>query len=67
STCPKNRRLIFTQKIYLHYLLPFSNRRTHVILHNFFITIARKLRFRTIPQAQRALSNQLHKVFSFFV
>ncbi|MEH1965960.1 MULTISPECIES: ISAs1 family transposase [unclassified Nostoc] len=37
------------------------------ILHNFFITIARKLRFRTIPQAQRALSNQLHKVFSFFV
>ncbi|MEH1977124.1 MAG: ISAs1 family transposase [Nostoc sp.] len=37
------------------------------ILHNFFITIARKLCFRTIPQAQRALSNQLHKVFSFFV
>ncbi|WP_334785046.1 hypothetical protein [Nostoc sp.] len=37
------------------------------ILHNFFITIARKLRFRTIPQVQRALSNQLHKVFSFFV
>ncbi|MCF2148784.1 ISAs1 family transposase [Desmonostoc muscorum LEGE 12446] len=37
------------------------------ILHNFFITIARQLRFRTIPQAQRALSNQLHKVFSFFV
>ncbi|MEH1906974.1 hypothetical protein [Nostoc sp.] len=37
------------------------------ILHNFFITIARKFRFRTIPQAQRALSNQLHKVFSLFV
>lgn len=37
------------------------------ILHNFFITIARQLGFRTIPQAQRALSNQLHKVFSFFV
>lgn len=37
------------------------------ILHNFFITTARKLGFRTIPQAQRALSNQLHKVFSFFV
>ncbi|MBD0301573.1 MAG: ISAs1 family transposase [Tolypothrix sp. T3-bin4] len=37
------------------------------ILHNFFITIARKLGFRTIPQAQRALSNQLDKVFSFFV
>nr|WP_233715784.1 ISAs1 family transposase [Nostoc favosum] len=37
------------------------------ILHNFFITIARKLRFRTIPQAQRALSNQLDQVFSFFV
>ncbi|MBD1945680.1 hypothetical protein H6F50_25580 [Coleofasciculus sp. FACHB-712] len=30
-----------------------------VILHTFFITIARFLGFRTIPQAQRALSNQL--------
>ncbi|MEH2246710.1 hypothetical protein [Nostoc sp.] len=37
------------------------------ILHNFFITNARNLCFRTILQAQRALSNQLHKVFSFFV
>ncbi len=37
------------------------------ILHNFFITIARYLGFRTIPQAQRALANQLQKVFSFFV
>ncbi|MEH2413564.1 ISAs1 family transposase [Nostoc sp.] len=37
------------------------------ILHNFFIPIAPKLCFQTIPQAQRALSNQLHKVFSFFV
>ncbi|MBD2516493.1 ISAs1 family transposase [Nostoc sp. FACHB-973] len=37
------------------------------ILHNFFITNARQIGFRTIPQAQRALSNQLHKVFSFFV
>jgi predicted transposase YbfD/YdcC len=37
------------------------------ILHTFFITIARFFGFRTIPQAQRALSNQLHKVFSFFV
>jgi predicted transposase YbfD/YdcC len=37
------------------------------ILHNFFITLARILGFRTIPQAQRALANQLHKVFSFFV
>jgi hypothetical protein len=37
------------------------------ILHNFFITLARKLCFRTIPQAQRALSNQLDKVFSLFV
>jgi predicted transposase YbfD/YdcC len=34
------------------------------ILHNFFITLARILRFRTIPQAQRALSNQLQQVFS---
>ncbi|BAY14299.1 transposase [Anabaenopsis circularis NIES-21] len=37
------------------------------ILHNFFITIARFLRFRTIPQAQRALSNQLALVFSLLV
>lgn len=37
------------------------------LLHNFFITIARFLGFRTIPQAQRALANQLQKVFSFFV
>ncbi|BAZ69436.1 transposase [Fischerella sp. NIES-4106] len=37
------------------------------ILHIFFITIARKLGFRTIPTAQRVLSNQLHKNFSFFV
>lgn len=34
------------------------------ILHNFFITLARWLGFRTIPQAQRALSNQLEQVFS---
>lgn len=37
------------------------------LLHNFFITIARFLGFRTIPQAQRALANQIQKVFSFFV
>ncbi|MDZ8104161.1 MAG: ISAs1 family transposase [Nostoc sp. DedQUE12a] len=37
------------------------------ILHNFFITNARFFGFRTIPQAQRALSNQLDVVFSFFV
>src|SRR5689334_541398 len=37
------------------------------ILHNFFITLARQLGFRTIPQAQRALSNQLELVFSLFV
>ncbi|OYD90697.1 hypothetical protein CDG76_31290 [Nostoc sp. 'Peltigera membranacea cyanobiont' 210A] len=37
------------------------------ILHNFFITLARFLGFRTIPQAQRALANQIQKVFSFFV
>ncbi len=37
------------------------------ILHNFFITIARFLGFRTIPQAQRALANQLHQVFSLLV
>ncbi len=37
------------------------------ILHNFFITLARKLGFRTIPQAQRALSNQLDEVFSLLV
>ena len=37
------------------------------LLHNFFITIARYLGFRTIPQAQRALANQLDKIFSFFV
>ena len=37
------------------------------ILHNFFITIARFFGFRTIPQAQRALSNQLAQVFSLFV
>lgn len=37
------------------------------ILHNFFITIARRLGFRTIPQAQRVLANQLPKVFSLFV
>ncbi len=37
------------------------------ILHNFFITLARILGFRTIPQAQRALSNQLDKVFSLLV
>jgi predicted transposase YbfD/YdcC len=36
-------------------------------LHNFFITLARFLGFRTIPQAQRALANQIQKVFSFFV
>ncbi len=37
------------------------------ILHTFFITIARYLGFRTIPQAQRALANQLHQVFSLLV
>ncbi|MBU7583157.1 MAG: hypothetical protein KAF91_09670, partial [Nostoc sp. TH1S01] len=37
------------------------------ILHTFFITIARFFGFRTIPQAQRALSNQLERVFSFLV
>lgn len=37
------------------------------ILHNFFLTIARFLGFRTIPQAQRALSNQLEQVFSLLV
>ena len=37
------------------------------ILHTFFITIARFFGFRTIPQAQRALSNQLDKVFSLLV
>lgn len=37
------------------------------ILHNFFITVARFLGFRTIPQAQRALSNQLEQVFSLLV
>ncbi|MDM9580084.1 hypothetical protein [Nostoc sp. GT001] len=37
------------------------------ILHNFFITLARFFGFRTIPQAQRALANQIQKVFSFFV
>jgi hypothetical protein len=37
------------------------------ILHNFFITIARYLRFPTIAQAKRALSNQLEKVFSLLV
>ncbi|BAY73973.1 putative transposase [Nostoc linckia NIES-25] len=37
------------------------------ILHTFFITSARFFGFRTIPQAQRALSNQLQKVFSLFV
>lgn len=36
-------------------------------LHSFFITIARSLGFRTIPQAQRALSNQLEQVFSLLV
>ncbi len=37
------------------------------LLHTFFITIARFLGFRTIPQAQRALANQLDKVFSLLV
>ena len=37
------------------------------ILHNFFITIARFLGYRTIPQAQRVLSNQLEQVFSLLV
>ncbi|WP_347276234.1 ISAs1 family transposase [Coleofasciculus sp. FACHB-542] len=37
------------------------------ILHTFFITIARYLGFRTIPQAQRTLANQLHRVFSLLV
>ncbi|MEH2164413.1 MAG: hypothetical protein V7K38_26035 [Nostoc sp.] len=37
------------------------------ILDNFFTTLARFLGFRTIPQAQRALANQIQKVFSFFV
>jgi predicted transposase YbfD/YdcC len=37
------------------------------ILHTFFITIARFLGYRTIPQAQRALSNQLDQVFSLLV
>lgn len=37
------------------------------ILHTFFITLARFFGFRTIPQAQRALSNQLDLVFSLFV
>ena len=36
------------------------------LLDNFFITIGCKLRFRTIPQAQRAFSNQLHKESFFF-
>ncbi|MEH2082062.1 MAG: ISAs1 family transposase [Nostoc sp.] len=37
------------------------------ILHTFLITSARFFGFRTIPQAQRPLSNQLQKVFSLFV
>jgi predicted transposase YbfD/YdcC len=37
------------------------------ILHTFFITIARFFGYRTIPQAQRALSNQLEQVFSLLV
>lgn len=37
------------------------------ILHNFFINIARSIGYRTIPQAQRCLSNQLHQIFSFLV
>lgn len=37
------------------------------ILHNFFITIARLFGFRTIPQAQRTLANQLQKIFSLLV
>jgi len=37
------------------------------ILNNFFITSARFLGYRTIPQAQRILSNQLDKVFSLLV
>ncbi len=37
------------------------------ILHNFFISIARSIGYRTIPQAQRCLSNQIHQIFSFLV
>jgi predicted transposase YbfD/YdcC len=37
------------------------------ILHNLFITIARFLGYRTIPQAQRALSNQFDRIFSLLV
>ncbi|KAB8316493.1 hypothetical protein SD81_028115 [Tolypothrix campylonemoides VB511288] len=37
------------------------------LLHTFFITSARFLGFRTIPQAQRALANQLGRVFSLLV
>jgi hypothetical protein len=37
------------------------------ILHNFFISLARYLGWRTIPQAQRALANQLRLVFSLLV
>ena len=37
------------------------------ILHNFFISIARSLGYRTIPQAQRCLNNQLQTVFSLLI
>ncbi len=37
------------------------------ILNNFLITIARLFNFRTIPQAQRVLSNQLEKIFNLLI
>ncbi|MHC5723508.1 MAG: hypothetical protein ACYTXY_04995, partial [Nostoc sp.] len=37
------------------------------ILHNLFITIARWFNFRTIPQAQRVLSNQLSRIFTLLM
>ncbi len=33
------------------------------VLHSFFITIARKLAYQTIPEAMRALANRLDKIF----
>jgi predicted transposase YbfD/YdcC len=37
------------------------------IFHSFFITIARRLGFRTVPDAQRDLANQVQQVFSLLV
>ncbi|WP_156518601.1 hypothetical protein [Phormidesmis priestleyi] len=37
------------------------------VLNTFCITLARRQRWRTVPQALRSWANQLHQVFHFLV